>query len=163
MHQGSDQDFPTLIFGSDQIGPGHSDFLKKDFVELGIARHLDQRSNRHARRVHIHGQTAYPPVFGRIGVGADKKLDEIRPVGKAGPDFLAVDHKIVSVLYGPRLHRRQVRPRIRLGQALTPDFVARQNPGQIALLLLLGPPMNQGRTRHHQPERIGKAWGVGSV
>src|SRR5208282_6560246 len=72
------------------------------------------------------------------------------------PDFLAVDDKVVAVLDRASLKRGKIGAGAGLRIALAPDFVAGENLRQVALFLLLGPPMHQGgaeQTEPHPKER----------
>ncbi len=73
------------------------------------------------------------------------------------PNFLTVDDKVVAILDRTRLHRRQVTARARLRISLAPDLLAFEDARDVMLLLLLGPPMHQGRaeqTDSHPDERL---------
>ncbi len=104
VHQGGDQHLPALVLGADQVRAGHAHIFKKDLVELGVAGHLHQRPQAEAGRLHIDHQTADALVLGGVRIGAHKQLDVVGAVGKAGPDFLAVDHKIVALFNSSGLH-----------------------------------------------------------
>ena len=160
VHERGHQHFPPLVLRPDQIGLGHAHVLEEHLVELRVPGHLYERSDAHARGLHIHGQATDAAVFGRVRVGAHEQLDEVRAVGEAGPHLLTVHHENVAVLDRARLHGSEVRTGVGLGQALAPDFIARQDAGQIAPFLFVGAPVNQRGTRHHEPQRIGETRGV---
>src|SRR5208282_4702105 len=67
------------------------------------------------------------------------------------PDFLAVDDKVVAVLDGASLKRGKIGAGAGLRIALAPDFVAGENLRQVALFLLVGPPMHQGGSEQTEP------------
>ena len=79
-----------------------------------------------------------PLCLAAVGVGADDQQAQVGEVGKAGPDLLAVDDEMVAVEHGLGFERSQVAAGVGLGKTLAPDFVARKDAGQVALLLRLG-------------------------
>src|SRR6476619_5825747 len=104
MHQRCDQDFPAFILRSDQVGLWHPHIFKKYFVELRVSGDLYQRPHRDTWRFHIDNQTTNAAMLGRIGVSTNKQLDEVGTMRIAGPDFLAVDDKEISILNRTGLH-----------------------------------------------------------
>ncbi len=59
----------------------------------------------------------------------------LRHGGVRGPDLLAGDEPSVTIAPGRGLQRRQIRPRIRLAEALAPDGLAAGDGRQMLLLL----------------------------
>src|SRR5262249_47575740 len=75
--------------------------------------------------------------------------DEDAPVGEAGeagPDLLAGDVEDVAAQLRAGAARRQVGARVRLGESLAPDLLAREDLRQEALLLRLGAMVEERRT-----------------
>src|SRR6185503_4470428 len=61
---------------------------------------------------------------------------------------LAVDDEMIPPVLGAGAEPGQVRARARLRVTLAPDVVAAQDARQVALLLRLGAPLDDGRARH---------------
>ena len=74
----------------------------------------------------------------------------LRLVRERRPDLLAGDDVLVAVADRARLQRREVGARLRLGEALAPDLVGRQDRREEALLLLLGAVGDDGRAAHRR-------------
>ena len=161
-HQGGNRYHPAAIFFANQVRFGHSDIFKKNLVKLGIAVHLDERSNGNAGAVHINQQIADAVMLGRVRVGADQEKTPVRVLRPACPDFLTVHHKMIAVFHRARLEGGQVRTRARLGIALTPQLFGRQDCGQEALLLLLRPPVHQRGSQHGDSAHIDPAGHLGA-
>src|SRR5262244_2035418 len=62
-----------------------------------------------------------------------------------GPHLLTVDGEMVSPVDRTGAQARQIAAGIGLGKALAPQFVGIENSWQMALLLLLGAPINEAR------------------
>src|ERR1041384_1099108 len=77
-------------------------------------------------------------------VSPDRDVLEMRA---RGPHLLAVDQEMVALVHGPGAQAGKVGAGARLGIALAPDLVAAEDLWQIALLLLLGAPVDQGRAQ----------------
>ena len=73
---------------------------------------------------------------------------------RRGPDLLSVDHPLVPIQDGSRLHVGEVRPGVGLGVSLAPDVLAGEDPGQEMLLLLLGADVENGVAEHADRERV---------
>src|SRR6266511_4928413 len=75
-------------------------------------------------------------------------------MGERGPDLLAVEDVVLTVLHRAGLERGQIGARVGLRVALTPDLLAGEHLGRVALLLLLRPVGNDGRARHAYGEDV---------
>src|SRR5579885_3637964 len=75
-------------------------------------------------------------------------------MSERGPDFLAIDHEVVSLELGAGLQRGEIRTGARFRHPLAPDFIAGENRLKVALFLLVGAPLHQGRPGHDNPERV---------
>ena len=78
----------------------------------------------------------------------------------AGPDFLAVDDEVVAVADPLRFQRGQIAAGVRFGEALAPDFVARQDTRQIAFFLLVGAYRDNRRPNESLADRAHALRGV---
>src|SRR5215831_6071457 len=99
---------PTAIEFTNQVLLRDTDVFEEDFVEVGSSGHLSQRLDGNARALHVHDQVADTSMLGGIGSGADQEEAEISVVRSTSPDLLAIDHKVVTVLYRPRLYAGKV-------------------------------------------------------
>src|SRR6185312_13243037 len=97
---------------------------------------------------------------GRIRVGAGEQEAVVGVVAAGGPHLLAVDHPLVAVEYGRRLQRGQVGAAVRLAEALAPAHRAVEDARQELLLLLLGPPLQDGRADESVAEEVGAQWSL---
>src|SRR5579875_1874911 len=77
-------------------------------------------------------------MLGRIGVGTREQDHPLRVMRTGGPDLLPVDDVLVAITHGAGLQAGEVGAGARLGKALTPRLLTRDDAGQEAPLLLLG-------------------------
>ena len=144
---------PPLVDLAHDVGARHPDLVEEDLVEPRLPGDLDQRSDGDAGALHVDEEERQPAVLGRRGIGAD---DQDAPVGvlrEAGPDLLPGDRDLVAAHLAAGPDGRQVGPRVGLGEALTPDVLARQDTGQEAPLLFLGAAGDQCRTDEAESDR----------
>src|SRR5207247_9021207 len=80
------------------------------------------------------------------GVRSHEKDAPLRETRVARPDLLTVDDELVAVDLGTRAERGEVGPRVRLAESLAPELVAGEHFRQEALLLLVGPMVDQRRS-----------------
>ncbi len=161
VHERADGGGPAFIHFADHVLHGHANVVKENFIELGLARHLFQRTHLHAGRLHVHQHHGDSLVLGHIGIGAH---DEFAPIGGpaiAVPDFLSVDHIVIAIEPTFTTQVRKVGTGVRLGEALTPDLFRAQDFGKEALLLCFGAEGNDGRTDQPQPQHVGHGRRVG--
>src|SRR5437588_3831548 len=79
-----------------------------------------------------------------------------------GPHLLAVDDEMVALIDGAGAQAGEVGAGPRLGIALAPDLVGAEDPRQMALFLLLGPPVDQRRAQQAEPAGAGQDRGAGA-
>jgi hypothetical protein len=123
---------------------------RAEFVDTG---HRLQWARGHARHLHIHQKRADTPRSGTTGTGQHDASGGV--VGPAGPQFLAVDHPAVATPVRGRPHRSQVAARFGLGEPLTPEFLAAQQPRK-DLLDHFGPAELGHRGPEHFVHRPGR-------
>src|SRR5205814_3388686 len=82
-------------------------------------------------------------------VGTDQRKAPVGILRARGPDLLAIDEEVVTLVDALRAQRREVRAGARLGIALAPPHLAGDDSGHVLLLLLLAAILQQGRTEHH--------------
>ena len=85
-------------------------------------------------------EEAGEPAMGLLGVGLGEDERDLGDVAERDPHLLAADPPAAVDLLGPGAHRGGVRAGVGLGQAEAPERLARAQPRQPALLLLLGSP-----------------------
>ena len=93
-------------------------------------------------------------MLGRRRIRADEQDTHVGVMRPRGPHLLAVDDKVIPVLDRPGLQRGDIRAGAGLRIALTPDLLGGENFRQIALFLLLGRPMHQGRTDQRDAQAV---------
>ena len=71
-----------------------------------------------------------------------------------GPHLLTVDHPLVAIEHSRCLQTGQIRSRVRLGETLAPARAALEDAGKKLTLLLLGSPLQQGRTHQCVTEEV---------
>ena len=111
--------------------------------------------------LHVDQQAGDALVLGRRRIGAHDQQAQVGDVGVAGPDLLAVDDEVVAVAHALGFERGQVAAGVRLGEALAPDFVAREDAGQVAFLLLFGADGDDRRPDQSLADRAHPLRGVG--
>ena len=92
-------------------------------------------------------------MLGGLGVGAHQQKAPIGEMRARGPYLLPVDDEMIAVVDGTGAQAREIAAGIGLGKTLAPQFVGVQDPRQVALLLLLGAPMNEARAQQVQAAR----------
>ena len=153
---------PAAVLGPDEVVGRDPDVVEEDLVEGMLARHVDERTDLDARRIHRAHEVADAHVLGGSRVGAGEEDPPLGDVGVAGPHLLPVDHVVVALAFGPRRQRRQVRPGAGLGEQLAPELLATEERPEPALLLLLAACVHQGWPRPSDADRVDRAPHAGS-
>ena len=76
-HQGRHHCSPTRPQFADPVGIGNSHFIQENLVEMGLARHLAQRSHRHARGLHLDQEHCDSGVLACVWVGSGEQLTNV--------------------------------------------------------------------------------------
>ena len=100
-------------------------------------------------------------MLGRVGVGAGQQEDVVGVARLGGPHLLAVDDPLVAVELGPRREAGQIRTRVGLAEALAPGDRPVEDARDELLLLLLGPPLQEGGADQRVAEEVGPQRGPG--
>ncbi len=103
---------------------GNTDVLEEDLVEMREPRHLPQRSDLYAGRLHVEQEPGDALVLRSLGVGPGEKEAPLRVVGPRRPHLLAVDDPLVAVGHSGGAQRRQVGSGSRFREQLAPDLLA---------------------------------------
>ncbi len=162
VHKRGDGGRPALVDLAQNLSGGHAHVREEDFVKARVARHLPQGSHRDALGVHVREQAGYPAMLRRLGVGAHQQQAPVGHLREARPDLLAVDTEVVAVARRLRPERGEVAARVRLGEALTPDLLAREDRRQVARLLLVGAQRDDGRADEREADGADELRGVGA-
>src|SRR5713226_2174414 len=154
-----DRDFPSFVERPDEILLGHLHVVEKDLVEVMVPIHYDQRTHVDARRSHVvDDQVADALVLGSARIGAREQKHLVGILRAGCPDFRSVDNEVIALEIGMCLQAREIGTRARLGIALAPDIVAREDARQIMLFLLLARPLHKGRAEQADTGITGKDW-----
>jgi len=71
------------------------------------------------------------------GIGANREIDPVGEPGARRPELVPAHHEAVAAKGGARRQRREIAPRVRLGEALTEDEAAPRDLRQQPLAELL--------------------------
>ena len=146
---------PAVVLAAHHVGPRAARVGEEDLVEVGAAVDLLDRAHLDARLLHGHEQIGDPGVLRGVGIGPCEQEDVVGELRLRRPDLLSVDHPLVAVELGPGLERGQVAACVRLGEPLAPRDAAVENARDEPLLLLLGPPLKDGRPDQGVAEEVG--------
>ena len=109
IHQCRNGDLPALIQFADQIFSRHPHVVVEDFVEIGIAGDLYERTNGNTGRLHIDQQIRDAAMLRCIGISAHQQHLHVGALRETRPHFLTIDNKIITIDDRARLQSRQVR------------------------------------------------------
>src|SRR6266404_204819 len=152
-HQSRDRDFPALVQRPNQILLRNCHVLEEYLVEVPVAVEQDERAHGDARRLHVDQEIADALMFRRVGVGAHQEKAPIGEMRARRPYLLPVDDEVLASIDCAGSEAGEIAARVGLGIALAPQLVGAEYPRQVALLLLFGPPVDQGRTQQVQRAR----------
>ena len=154
VHERRQRDLPAVALAPEQVRIGDPCLLDEQLVELRLAGDLTQRADLDVVLLHVHQEVAETLVLRRLGVGPRDEHAPLRVLGAARPHLLTGDDPLIAALDRARLQRREVRAGLRLREALTPDLIAGDDRREVAVLLLLGAPGHDRRTREQQSEHV---------
>ena len=98
---------PAAIDFANNLVLGHNNIVEKCLAERRVARDQLDRLGRNTRSFHVEQQEAYSLIFVRL-VGADQTENPVGLIRIRGPDFLAIDDPMVSLILAKGLHRHKV-------------------------------------------------------
>ena len=110
--------------------------------------------------MHVDHERGETRVLHGFGIGAHDEQTPTRQVRQRGPHLLAVGDPLLAVLHALGGQTREVGTRARLGEQLAPDFLTGEQRTQVAGLLLLAAPLDDGRAAHAVTDRVARV-GVG--
>ncbi len=129
---------PALAFFAHEVFQWDLYVFEDDFVDLAVALDRDDRIHRDAGCLHVDEQEADAFLAPRdVRAGSCKQENPVGMLAERGPGLGAVQDVVIAREVRARLQRREIRTGARLGVALAPPHVAREDVGQEALLLLL--------------------------
>src|SRR4029450_5165847 len=112
------------------------------------------RPDRDAGLAHVQDQPGDALVLRSRRGGPDQELAVVRDVAARAPDLLSGYDVVGSVSLRAGRQRCEVGARAGLREALTPDRVTAQDPGEVRAALLLGSLGDQRGPRVHQPNEV---------
>src|SRR5271169_3863637 len=107
---------------------------EEHLVEFALSRQCAYGADLYAGLLQLDEEERDPLVLRGLGVRARQHEDPIGLARLGCPEFLAVDYPVVAVEDGTGGQRGQIRARLGLGEALTPQIVSREDAGQEAAL-----------------------------
>ena len=147
-------DLPAVVDAADDGVLRAAGVVEEHLAELGGAVGLHDATHLDAGLTHRHQHVGDAGVLLHVLIGPRQQEAVVGVVALGGPHLLAVDDPFVAVEHGGGLQRREVGARVRLGEALAPAGGAAEDAGQELLLLLLGPPLQDGRTDERVTEEV---------
>ena len=121
---------------------------------MGVAVHLSERADGHARRAHVERERRDTGVLRHARVRAGEQQPPLRVVRSAGPHLRPRDTPLVAVALGARGERGEIRAGVRLGEQLAPDVVAGADGRQPARALLGRCVRDQRRPRDGEADQV---------
>src|ERR1700719_3542075 len=95
-----DRDLPTSAYLTDPKRVWDADVIEEHFAETAAARHLPQRSNGDAWRLHRQKEGRHTVVLDDVGIAACDELAPVRELRSGAPHLLPFDHPLVALAYG---------------------------------------------------------------
>ena len=148
MRQQVLSDGPAFTLFSNQVFLVGDRVIKEGFAKRGAAADQFDGASRHALLRHIEQHKADTLVLGARVVGAHKTKYPVRLICIGRPDFLAVDHIMITLVFGFGREAGQVRARVWFRVTLTPANFTAHDFRQMFKLLLLRTKVQQSRAEH---------------
>ena len=147
-------DGPALALLANKIGLVRFNVVEKCLAERRRAADQLDRAGGYTGARHVEQDEADALVLAAAVIGAHQAENPVGLVGVTGPDFLAVDQVVITLVLGPGGQAGEVGARVGLGVALAPaDFTA-GDFGQMFQFLLLVAEMEQRRAQHGDAETV---------
>ncbi len=146
---------PTVIDVADDVGLGHPHFVEEHLVLDFFARRHHQRTNLDSRSGHVDEHEGDTTLLLVAAAGAHEREHPIGFPRMGGPDLAAGADQVVTVVAGGHRQRRQVRPGLWFGVALTEEHLTREDAGQEIVLLFVGAELDD-RVGHHPDTHRGQ-------
>ena len=139
---------PATVQRPDQLTLGHFHGIEEHLAERRFAADQIDRLRLDARAAHVQHNQADAFMLGRTEISAHQGIHPVGFVTVGGPDFAAVDDKMITGITRGHFQVGQVRTGVRLGKALTPAHFPTGNGRQQVTFLLLTTVGQQYRAKH---------------
>ena len=162
MAQRALADGPSVVALAEQVLLGHFHVGEEHLVEVGVVRagQLGQGSARDAGRAHVDDEHADTAVLRRLGVGAHVAQAVVGVVGPRRPHLLPVHRELPVALFGRGAQRSEVAAGVGLAHAEAPRDLALERRDDEALLLVVGPVLDDGGRADGEALRVEGARGL---
>ncbi len=158
------RDLPALAFAAEPAVHRDDRVGEPDFVEHRVAGDVTDRPGLDTGRLHVDDERGDALVLRaaieRGRVAAQQEEAPLREVRGGDPGLLPVHDVVVTVEDRHRAHVREVRAGLRLAEPLAPVDLGVQDPGEPALLLLGGTPLDDHRADLPDAVRVVDAGGA---
>src|SRR5918999_752566 len=160
VHERLDRPRPAVADAADHVLVRDPRLLHEELVELRLLRDLVERPDLHGLLLHVEDEVGQALMLGRVLVRPRHEHAPLRLVRVGGPDLLAGHEPLAACarsgvrLDRLRLQRGEIGARLRLGEALAPDLLAREDRLEPALLLLVRAVRDHHRAAHHHAEDV---------
>ena len=127
---------PSGILVADEVGGRDLDIVEEHLAEVGVADRIADGPHLDAWAGHVQQKVRNTFALGGFDVGAGQQQAPVRVLAAACPQLLAVDDVAVADLARRGAQARQVRTRLRFGEALHPDLAV-EDGGKVSAALLV--------------------------
>jgi len=139
---------PAAVQRANQLAFRDFDCIEEHLAERRFAADQINRRNAHPGAFHVEHDQADARVLAGGGIGADQRIHPVRLVSVRGPDFAAINYKMIASIPGGGFQARQVRAGIGLGEALAPAHFTASHRGEQVFLLRFAAELQQHRAKH---------------
>ena len=91
---------PAVVQLTEQPRLGRTNIGQEDFVEVAATVNLVNRTNFNTRSLHVNDEHRNSGVLWRIGIGTSNHDSVIADVSKRGPNFLTIEHPLITIKLG---------------------------------------------------------------
>ncbi len=116
-------DGPAVALAADEVGGVADGIVEEDLVEHGLARHLAQRTDGHARLIERECEPRDTGMLGHREVRPGEQHPVVGLHGHAAPHLLPVDDPAFAVALGPSRQSGQVGAGAGLAEQLAPGHL----------------------------------------
>ena len=162
MGQRSIGDLPALIDLEHHSAFRHAHICEENLVEIGSARHVDERPNFDTRNIHREKDVGYAMMFFRFRIGSYQTENHVGLSCGRRPYLLAVNDELVAIFDRTCSQRSQIRSCSGFGISLTPDQFSLQRSLYIGCFLLRRTELQQGGNQHGYSLSGQWSWQTGS-
>ena len=149
---GVHRDLPPLAGRAEQTLVGDEDVVEEDLTELCVASDLHHRAHLDSGRLQVDDQEGDALVRRDAGIGAGEHAAKARELRPRDPRLLPADEVAAVGLDRRRAEGGKIGPRLRLGEALAPDLLRREDRSHMPPPLGIGAECEQGGTEDVEPD-----------